>query len=66
MNMMRKVAEEEAQPGLKFKIVERGGEMIKGDQQNTNPSWWLSKWGLSSMQGGERERWSMQEIQCTV
>ena len=38
MNMMRKVAEEEAQPGLKFKIVERGGAMVKWDLQNTNPS----------------------------
>jgi hypothetical protein len=38
LGMMRKVAEEEAQPGLKFKIVERGGVMIKWGLQNPNPT----------------------------
>ena len=37
-NMLKKVAEDEGQPGLKFKIVERGGTMIKWDLQNTNPT----------------------------
>ena len=35
---MRKVAEDEAQPGLKFKIVERGGTMVKLDLQQDNPT----------------------------
>ena len=36
--MLRKVIEDEAQPGLKFKIVERGGTMVKWDLQRTNPT----------------------------
>ena len=36
LNMMRKVAEEEAQSCLKFKIVERVGAMIRWDLHNTN------------------------------
>ena len=38
LHMLREVAEKEAQPGLKFKIVERGGTMVKWDMQNTNPT----------------------------
>ena len=38
LHMLRAVAEEEAQQGLKFKIVERGGTMVKWDVQNTNPT----------------------------
>ena len=38
LHMLRKVVEDEAQPGLKFKIVERGGTMVKWDLQRTNPT----------------------------
>ena len=38
LKMLRNVAKNEEQPGLKFKIVERGGTMVKWDLMNTNPS----------------------------
>ena len=34
---LRKVAEEESIPGLKFKIAERGGKTVGGQLQKTNP-----------------------------
>ena len=36
--MFRKIAEEEAIKGLKFKIVEKGGKMIKREVQKSNPT----------------------------
>ena len=37
MKMMRKVAEEEAKGGIKFKIMEVGGKAIKRELQKSNP-----------------------------
>ena len=35
---LRKVAEEESIPGLKFKVAERGGKTVGGQLQKTNPT----------------------------
>ena len=36
--MMKQVAEDEAIPGLRFKVVETGGRMVKNIVQNSNPT----------------------------
>ena len=36
--MLREVADRDVMPGLKFKLVERGGTMVKWTLQNTNPT----------------------------
>ena len=38
MKMMRKVAEEEARDGIKFKILEVGGRTLKNELQRSNPT----------------------------
>ena len=38
LKMLREVAGAEAEPGLKFKIVERGGVTVKRQVQNSNPT----------------------------
>ena len=38
MKMMRKVAEEEAKEGIKFKIMEVGGRTVKRELQRSNPT----------------------------
>ena len=38
MKMMRKVAEEEARDGIKFKIMEVGGRTLKSELQRSNPT----------------------------
>ena len=38
MKMMRKVAEEEAKEGIKFKIMEVGGRTMKRELQRSNPT----------------------------
>ena len=38
MKMMRKVAEEEARDGIKFKILEVGGRTLKSELQRSNPT----------------------------
>ena len=38
LKMMREVARTESEPGLRFKIVERGGTTIKRQVQNSNPT----------------------------
>ena len=37
-NMLREVADQEAQEGMKFKIVETGGRTVKSDVQKSNPT----------------------------
>ena len=36
--MLREVANKDVMPGLRFKLVERGGTMVKWTLQNTNPT----------------------------
>ena len=38
LNMLREIAQSEAQPGLKFKIIETGGRTIKEMVQKSNPT----------------------------
>ena len=38
MKMMRKVADEEAKEGIRFKIVETGGRTLKSELQRSNPT----------------------------
>ena len=38
LQMLREVAQSEAQPGLKFKIVEKGGKTVKRAAQKSNPT----------------------------
>ena len=38
LQMLREVTETDMMPGLKFKLVERGGTMVKWTLQNTNPT----------------------------
>ena len=47
LNMLRDVARSEAQPGLKFKIVEGGGRTVKRAVQQSNPT------GSNGCQGGD-------------
>ena len=36
--MLKEVAKSEAQPGLKFKVVESGGRTVKSSVQQSNPT----------------------------
>ena len=38
LHMLREVADRDVMPGLRFKLVERGGTMVKWTLQNTNPT----------------------------
>ena len=37
-NILKEVADKEAEPGLKFKILERGGRTVKSSVQSPNPT----------------------------
>ena len=63
--MLRDIAVAEAQPGLKFKIMEGGGRMVKRVVQKSNPTASGSYQGeLLGMQRREGLSWNIQEVQC--